>query len=98
MIKALRIAGKRYKVRWNARISDHGEYDSEKMEICVAKGPVDQQKEILLHELLHGIEYHYGIELDDGDPEDHPNLSTLSKALFAVMRENKGLARLIFEE
>lgn len=98
MIRSLRIAGKRHKVRWNARIKDHGEYDGDSLTIAVAKGHVDQQKETLLHEIMHGIEFHYGIDLDKEDPKDHPNLTTLSQALFAVMRENKGLARLIFEE
>lgn len=98
MIRALKIAGKRHKVRWNARIKHHGEFDGERMEIAVAKGHADQQKETLLHEIMHGIEFHYDIDLDKEDPENHPNLTKMSQALFAVMRENKGLAQLIFGE
>lgn len=98
MIRSVKISGKRHRVRWNARIKNHGEFDPEKLVIAVAKGHLDQQKETLLHEIMHGIEFHYGIDLDKEDPEKHPNLTTLSQALFAVMRENKGLARLIFEE
>ena len=98
MIRSLRIHGKRHKVRWNARIRHHGEFDGDKMEIAVAKGHIDQQRETLLHEVMHGIEFHYGIDLDKEDPESHPNLTTMSQALFAVMRENPGLAKLIFGE
>lgn len=98
MIRTVKIAGKRHKVRWNARTPHHGEWDSEPLQILIAKGPLDQQKETLLHEIMHGIEHHYGIDLDKEDPENHPNLTTMSKALFAVMRENKGLAQLIFGE
>ena len=94
MIKEVSVLGRPYKVRWNAKIpADRwGDHDWKKGLIRIGRGPQIQQRETLLHELLHAIEDEAGFELD------HDHLTVLARSLMQTMLSNPGLAQKLFGE
>lgn len=90
---SVRILGKRYEVRWGpqATAPDYGEQSDLECWVRVCTGlPRDEERETLLHELLHAIDG----QLDIDRPEREHNLRSL--ALFELFKNNKGLAEFIF--
>ena len=92
-IKRIKVLGKSNRLWWNSRRVPKdawGDYDPEAHVIRIAKAPALQQREALLHEISHAIEREYGFDLN------HDKLTLLVRGLLMVMRENDGLADLIF--
>lgn len=93
MLKTVRVLGTPLKLRWNARLKDEwGDYDKDKALIRIAKAPPLQQREALLHELMHAIEDGYGFEMN------HDHLTLMARGLLTVVRDNEGLSELLFGE
>lgn len=90
--KQVTILGKPHRIRWNAKIpSDRwGDYDGAKALIRIGKAPLLQQKEALLHEVMHAIEEQYGFEMD------HDHLTLMARGLLSVMRENPEMRDVLF--
>jgi hypothetical protein len=94
VIRSVNVLGRIYKVRWNAKLPTDrwGDHDYAKGLIRIGKAPQIQQRETLLHELMHAIEDESGFEMD------HDQLTIMARALLGVMTSNPGLATKIFGE
>ena len=93
MIKKLTIMGTQHSVRWNARLKDDwGDFDAEKKLIRIAKAPLLQQRETLLHEVMHAIEEQYGFDMN------HDHLTLMARGLLAVLRDNPEFREVLLGE
>jgi hypothetical protein len=95
--KIVDILGKRYKIKFlrDAKFEDSefGECDFDKMEISVNtdKG-VDHQRDTLVHEILHAIDYDCKLKLSESQ------IRSLGRDIFQVLRVNKHLRGWLFSE
>jgi hypothetical protein len=88
-----RLFGKLYSIEWGpeATKDDYGEQIDLELKVRVCTNlPPDQERESLLHELLHAIDG----ALDIDRPEREHNLRSLG--LYDLFKSNPGLAGYIF--
>lgn len=94
MIKIIRVLGRKHKLSWNCdpkKLKDAwGDYDPNTLEIRIAKAPLLQQQEALLHELMHAIEEQYGFEMD------HDHLTLQARGIIMILRDNPKLHKVLF--
>lgn len=83
------VGGKTYKIARRNKILNSGDFcwgtcDVERglIEIQTRGVSLDHQLETLLHEALHAIEDHIDVRLKE------PDLTKLSKALYALLKDN----------
>lgn len=94
----LKIANHNYKVKRLSIVKKSngetfGEWDSISMTIVVDKYLKNSMyKETLLHEVLHGLDYHNGINLT------HKQIDALTAGLLQVIRDNPLLVRHLTQE
>jgi hypothetical protein len=85
-LNSLRILGKDWAVKW-VEMSDHGECDSSALAIKVSVNQhQDQQKDALLHETIHAIDYTAKLNLSE------EQVHALAGLLLAVFRDNPSFA------
>lgn len=91
---SLRIAGKLHKVKWGVDLEgDCGLMEFKPLRISVGRDMApDEERESLLHEVMHAIEYQQGLELKEDQ------IRQLSIGLFEVLRNNPKLAHYLLEE
>ena len=100
--QTIRVLGLRYSLEFADAATDEllqgnlGAAHAGKQIIKVdSRSPADQQRETLLHELLHIS------DLEVAAPEerlDEAAIMRVSRALFAIFRDNKGIAEWIASE
>lgn len=83
----IRIIGKTYSINWVdkpiLRADECGACDFERQTITVQNGyHAEQERDTLLHEVLHGIEHEMGLELDEA------TVRLMATGLFAVLKDN----------
>ena len=61
----------------------------------ISDAPADQQKDVLLHEIVHIADYETGAP---SDRVDEVTITRIAKGLFAIFRDNPGLAEWIAGE
>ena len=77
-----------------------GEFDINRSEIRLATTlkdgktliDLDRTKTVLLHEILHGIFYHY---LEDFTENEEHLVTQLAKGLYQVLKDNPDLVRMV---
>jgi hypothetical protein len=81
---SIRILGKRHVVRWDQPIGgDCGLMEYKPLRISVGKGmAVDEERESLLHEALHAIDWQQNTKLKE------KQVRQLSVGLYAMLRDN----------
>ena len=88
MIKKLKILGHNYEVILDPKL----DFDSRKVGECHTGDnwikicsiyKRSRQEEALIHEIIEAINYHLELELE------HPKISSLSEALYQVLKDNK---------
>lgn len=91
---SLRIAGKRHSVKWGADLKgDCGLTEFLPLRISVGGGMApDEERESLLHEVLHAIEYQQGLTLKE------QQVRQLSVGLYETMKNNPKLVSYLLEE
>jgi hypothetical protein len=97
--KTLRLIGKRHRIEWDATdLSDDNEYvdgvfEQQKKLIRIAAGQThDDERETLIHEMLHALEVQMNAEI----PE--PKLRQLAVGLYAALKDNPRLVGYLLEE
>lgn len=90
--EAVIVLGKRHTIRWDVELGrDCGDIHFTKNEVRIAKDLApDEERETLLHELIHGLDYAIGIDLSEAKTR------ALSASLFGLMAANPGLVDYIF--
>lgn len=86
----VRVLGKEYRTVFGAQLETGvlGEHDQMKGEVRVTGGlPHDEERETLLHELIHAIDEQIGIGLTE------KRVRQLSVCIYALVRDNPGLAK-----
>ena len=91
-MKSVRILGKTYSLHWvekqQFKYEDCGHCDYEKQEIAVVMGyHKEQERDTLLHEILHGIEHEMGLDLAEEE------IRSLATGLYAVFMDNPDLLK-----
>lgn len=95
-LRDLRIIGHRYKIAVVTTLPSDtlGHVDTSAQLIlladCLRK---DGMKDTLLHEIVHAVHYHFGLD-DDSKEEEFTSRTTTG--LRAVMLDNPGLAEWVF--
>jgi hypothetical protein len=90
--KKVRIDGKDYKVVFKKLPKGNlGLFDGMKQEITLSPAlkSVDETADTLLHEILHGIEYNNGWDVDE------TRVRRTATALMAILRDNPEVAEII---
>lgn len=98
--KTLSLIGKRHKVEWDCigLTADDGDevdglFDRSKKLIQIAAGQThDDERETLLHEILHALE----VQMDAEIPE--AKLRQLAVGLYAALKDNRKLVSYLLEE
>lgn len=93
--KQVRILGKRHRVIWNEKLEDEGcgEFRPPTLQIHIAAGlNHDEERETMLHELLHAVAFQVGAEVPE--VKHRP----LSVALYAAFKDNPKLVAYLFQE
>jgi hypothetical protein len=98
--KTLRLIGKRHRIQWAGPglKSDDGDlvdglFDASKKLIQIAGGQThDDERETLLHEILHALE----VQMNAHIPED--KLRQLAVGLYATLKDNRKLVQYLLEE
>jgi hypothetical protein len=93
--KLAKVLGYHYRVEFKPVVTLEGEEqrglchsDTQLIEVS-SNLPKDQQREVLLHELIHAIEYGVGISLTEAQ------VTRLARAQLAVFKDNLDLAAFI---
>jgi len=98
--KTLRLIGKRHRIEWGCQElkADDGDdvdglFDASKKLIQIAAGQThDDERETLLHEILHALE----VQMHAHIPED--KLRQLAVGLYATLKDNQKLVQYLLEE
>lgn len=98
--KTLRLIGKRHRVQWDCeQLTDDsgneldGAFDRQKKIIEIAAGQThDDERETLLHEMLHALEVQMDAEIPEG------KLRQLAVGLYASLKDNPKLVAYLLEE
>ena len=98
--KTIRLIGKRHRIEWDCEVlhADDGAeadglFDRAKKLIQVAAGQThDDERETLLHEILHALE----VQMDAEIPE--AKLRQLAVGLYAALKDNPRLVAYLLEE
>jgi hypothetical protein len=97
--KRLTLIGKRHRIEWDCDLREgddvliSGYFHLSKKLIQVAAGQThDDERETLLHEILHALE----VQMDAEIPE--PKLRQLAVGLYAALKDNPKLVTYLLEE
>jgi hypothetical protein len=98
--KTLRLIGKRHRIQWDCPdlVADDGDkvdgqFDATQKLIQIAAGQThDDERETLLHEVLHALE----VQMHAHIPED--KLRQLAVGLYAAVKDNPRLVQYLLEE
>lgn len=92
-VKRINLLGRRHKVAWVDDIDDFGTYDYMQLEIQVnPTHPLHHQQDTLWHEILHGVEAHYGLDLEDDI------IDKLASGSLTVLQSNPQLVRWLLKK
>lgn len=87
----VRVLGRVYKIKRLKRMKDAGNCDYVKAELRVSANQDDlEQKDALLHEVMHAIRYQQGREYGGEVEEDY--VRSLATGLIAVLQDNPDFA------
>ena len=88
---SIRILGRTYKIKRLRRMKDAGNCDYQKAELRVSATQDElEQKDTLLHEIMHAIRYQQGRENGGEVEEDY--VRSLATGLIAVLQDNPDFA------